>query len=151
MLAIGCVAPFGAFLVPATNWPAAVKAAVGGILFFAFEILAIPAVAIMGKDNYTRIAARFLGWVKMLKPAEHVGPVRHAIGIALFLLPIVPSYVMAYAPAWLPDHSPWRLWICLGADAMFLASLFILGGDFWDKLKALFIRDARAVFPGAAK
>jgi hypothetical protein len=30
---------------------------------------------------------------------------------------------------------------------MFLASLFVLGGDFWDKLRALFVREARAVFP----
>jgi len=26
-------------------------------------------------------------------------------------------------------------------------SLFVLGGNFWDKLRALFIRDASVVFP----
>jgi len=55
---------------------------------------------------------------------------------------------MSYAPQWLPDASPQRFWICLGADVTFLASLFVLGGDFWDKLRALFVREARAVFPG---
>jgi len=30
---------------------------------------------------------------------------------------------------------------------MFLTSLFVLGGDFWDKLRALFVRRARAAFP----
>jgi hypothetical protein len=54
---------------------------------------------------------------------------------------------MAYAPWWLPDSSPERLYVNLGADAMFLVSLFVLGGDFWDKLRAIFVREARAVFP----
>jgi len=31
---------------------------------------------------------------------------------------------------------------------MFLISLFVLGGDFWDKLRSLFVRESRAVFPG---
>ena len=33
---------------------------------------------------------------------------------------------------------------------MQIASLFVLGGDFWDKLRALFVRDAKAVFPEKA-
>jgi hypothetical protein len=31
-----------------------------------------------------------------------------------------------------------------------LVSLFVLGGDFWDKLRALFIGEAKAVFPKTA-
>ncbi len=31
-----------------------------------------------------------------------------------------------------------------------IASLFVLGGDFWDKLRALFVRNAKAVFPEKA-
>jgi hypothetical protein len=32
-------------------------------------------------------------------------------------------------------------------DLLLLVSLFILGGDFWDKLRALFVREAKVVFP----
>ena len=32
-------------------------------------------------------------------------------------------------------------------DVILLLSLFVLGGNFWDKLRALFIRDASVVFP----
>jgi hypothetical protein len=32
-------------------------------------------------------------------------------------------------------------------DAMMLVSLFVLGGEFWDKLRALFVHRARAVMP----
>jgi len=28
-------------------------------------------------------------------------------------------------------------------DVMFVVSLFVLGGDFWDKVRALFVYDAR--------
>jgi len=32
-------------------------------------------------------------------------------------------------------------------NGMLIASLFVLGGNFWDKLRALFDADARVVFP----
>ena len=35
-------------------------------------------------------------------------------------------------------------------DIILLFSLFVLGGNFWDKLRALFIGDAKVVFPEAA-
>ena len=119
----------------------------GGVFFLGFEIMAIPAVAIMGKENFQRIIAMARGQFSKLKPSGEVGRVRHAIGILLFVLPILPTYVTAYAPEWLPDAASQRLSINLCADGMFLVSLFVLGGDFWDKLRALFVREARAVFP----
>jgi hypothetical protein len=33
----------------------------------------------------------------------------------------------------------------LGLDLITLTSLFVLGGDFWDKVRALFLHDARVV------
>lgn len=147
LLVIGLILPLGIFILPATSWSDAVKKVVGGVLFFGFEITAIPAVAIMGKENFDRIMAMVKGRFSKLKPSGDVGPVRHAIGILLFVLPILPTYITAYAPEWLPEASSQRFYINLGADGMFLISLFVLGGDFWDKLRALFIREARAVFP----
>jgi hypothetical protein len=35
-------------------------------------------------------------------------------------------------------------------DIILLLSLFVLGGNFWHKLRALFIRDAKVVFPEKA-
>jgi hypothetical protein len=147
LLAIGLLMPIGTFLVPLTTWPGEVKVAVAGILFFGFEIMVIPAAAVMGKENFERILTQGSGLLGRLKPSAEPGPLRHSVGVILFLLPVVPAYVMGYAPSWLLDNSPWRLWVNLTADAMFLTSLFVLGGDFWDKLRALFIRKARATFP----
>jgi hypothetical protein len=147
LLAISFLLPFGVYPVALTDWSTTVKAAVSGILFFSFEIMALPAVAIMGKENFERIVAQGKSWLKILQPPSQVGPVRYFVGLVFFLLPLIPNYVMAYLPQWLPDNSPQRLWVNLGSDAMFLVSLFLLGGDFWDKLRALFVRNAKTVFP----
>jgi hypothetical protein len=32
----------------------------------------------------------------------------------------------------------------IGGDVLLVSSLFVLGGEFWDKLRALFVHDARA-------
>ncbi|MCX5815260.1 MAG: transporter suffix domain-containing protein [Proteobacteria bacterium] len=147
LLVIGLIMPFGMVFVAKADLPIAVKTAISGILFFGFEITAVPAVAVMGKENFDRIMSRVKGWLGSLKPAGNIGKIRHCVGIAMFLLPIIPTYIMSYAPRWLPDNSPWRLWVSIVSDAVFLASLFVLGGGFWDKLRSLFIREARAVFP----
>jgi hypothetical protein len=34
----------------------------------------------------------------------------------------------------------------IAADLVFVASFFVLGGEFWEKLRALFVHGARAVF-----
>jgi hypothetical protein len=38
--------------------------------------------------------------------------------------------------------------VSLIGDVMFVASLFVLGGDFWDKIRALFSHSARVQFSG---
>jgi hypothetical protein len=43
-----------------------------------------------------------------------------------------------------------RYFIIIASDLVFLTSLFVLGGDFWDKLRALFIYKAKAKFEEGA-
>jgi hypothetical protein len=98
------------------------------------------------------IKNKILEWLNYLKPAAPVSRTRYRSGLVMFLLPLIPTYIMAYTPGWLPDHSPQRLYINLAADFIFLANLFVLGGDSWDKLRALFVYDGRAEFgPGPSE
>ena len=62
LLVIGPPPARGVYPVAQTAWPAPVKTAVGGVLFFGFEIMAIPAVAVLGKENFDRIMARAKSW-----------------------------------------------------------------------------------------
>ncbi len=146
LLIVGLIMPAGTLLVAATDWPLAVKTVVSGLLLFGFEIMLIPAVALMGKDNFDRIWAGAMRLLKTLKPAGGVSRRRYTIGLLIFVGPILYAWIASYAPSWLPEDYVLRVWVNLGLDAIALASLFVLGGDFWDKVRALFLHDARAVF-----
>ena len=43
----------------------------------------------------------------------------------------------------IPNYEVNQIRIALVLDAMFLASFFVLGGQFWDKVRALFVRTAK--------
>jgi hypothetical protein len=117
------------------------------ILLFGFEIMVIPAVALMGKDNFDRIWAGAMRLLKTLKPAGGVGKRRYTIGLFMLVVPTLYAWIASYAPSWLPEDYVLRVWVNLGLDLATLASLFVLGGDFWDKVRALFLHDARVVSP----
>jgi hypothetical protein len=147
LLILGLVMPAGTIPVAATDWPVAVKTVVSGTLLFGFEIMLIPAVALMGKDNFERIWAGAMRLLKRLKPAGGVSRTRYQIGLYMLVGPTLYAWIASYAPSWLPEDYVLRLWVNMGLDVVTLASLFVLGGDFWDKVRALFVHDARAVFP----
>ena len=46
----------------------------------------------------------------------------------------------------LPGYGAHCLVWAIAADLAFVASFFVLGGEFWEKLRALFVHGARAVF-----
>ena len=147
LLILGLVMPAGTLLVAATDWPASVKTVVGGILLFGFEVMLIPAVALMGKDNFERIWAGAMRLLKTLKPAGGVSKTRYKLGLYMLVGAALYAWIASYAPSWLPEDYVLRVWVNLGLDVVTLASLFVLGGDFWDKVRALFLHNARVVFP----
>jgi hypothetical protein len=151
LLLLGLIMPAGTLLVAATAWPTSVKTLVSGILLFGLEIMAIPAAAIMGKENFDRIVNAAKRLLKTMKPAGNVGRTRYAIGLVLLVGPSLFAWIASYIPSWLPDDYAARVWVNLGIDLVILVSLFVLGGDFWDKLRALFLYQARAVFPASPK
>lgn len=141
------ILPLFGFLVARLDLPLAAKATIIGLLTVGGpEICAILAVVCLGKENLLLIKDKILALLKLLKPAGPVSRGRYRLGLVMFLLPLIPTYIMAYLPQWLPDSTAQRLYVNLAADFIFLASLFVLGGDFWDKLRALFVYDARAQF-----
>jgi hypothetical protein len=145
LLILGLVMPVGALFVVGTDWSADVKAVVSGALLFGPELTMVGAVALMGKENFDRIVAQVKGGLKTLKPAVNVSRQRHAIGLALFVGSMVSAWMVSYIPYLMPEEYFLRVSLNLGLDLIFGISLFVLGGDFWDKLRALFLRETRAV------
>jgi hypothetical protein len=147
LLVIGLVMPAGVPFVVGSDWLAGMKAVVSGVLMFGPELMAVAAVALMGKENFDRIIQRVKGGLGGLKPARDVSRSRHVVGLVLFLAPALFAWIASYIPSLMPAEYTLRVAVNLGIDAIFLAGLFVLGGDFWDKVRALFVREARAVFP----
>lgn len=139
--------PLGTFLVARTDWPVAVRTVAGGIFVFGPEIMMFPAIALMGKENFNRIISWTKGILKTLQPTGSVSSTRYRIGLVLLIVPTVFSWITSYIPSWLPGEKADHLWINLGLDLTIVVSLFVLGGDFWDKLRGLFLYDAKVTFP----
>ncbi len=120
-----------------------------GILLFGVpKLLLLIAVAIMGKPGFAFLKSLIKGQLKRLAPPATVSPMRYRIGLVMFVGVIVLSWMGAYVAHELtPLRQAYPQLVAALGDVLLLVSLFVLGGDFWDKLRALFIRDAKVVFP----
>lgn len=135
-LILWCLIPLAASLDVAGSRIAALTATV----FIANKVLLISCIAVMGKDGFQQLKTIVFGHAKWLAPAQKVGPVRHIIGLVMFVLPLLTATLEPYIDYIIPGFRPklWQLQV-LG-DLMLIASFFVLGGDFWDKLRGLFVR-----------
>ena len=139
----------GVPLVTAIGLSTTATASVTGALLFTAEILGIVAVAVMGKSGYAVIKNRVLGFFKQYGPPRKVGRLRYTIGLAMFVPPLLLGWLFPYAARIIPDLSEVPLPYALGGDLLLLSSLYVLGGNFWDKIRALFVHDAEARFAEA--
>jgi len=103
------------------------------------EVLGVLAVAVMGKSGYLYIKSRVYGLLRQYGPPEVVSHLRYNIGLVMFILPILFGWVTPYASDWIPNLEDNMFAYAIGGDLLLLASLFVLGGDFWDKIRALFV------------
>jgi len=105
-------------------------------------------VAIMGKPGFAYLKSLIGGHLRRFAPAAQVSPLRYRIGLILFIAVIVLSSIGPYVA---PQTGSLRMQhphlVAMSGDLLLVVSLFLLGGDFWDKLRSLFVRDAKAVFP----
>jgi hypothetical protein len=75
-----------------------------------------------------------------------VSKVRYYTGLVMVCLSVLVGWITPYASIWLSDYAGYEVFIAIAGDLLLLAGLFVLGGDFWDKLRALFKHDAKAQF-----
>jgi len=139
-------------LAAAAGVPGTRIAALTGVLFISNKVLLILVIAVMGKSGFQQLKRSVFGYVSALAPSAEfqVGPVRHRVGLVMFCLPLISSFIEPYIDSIWPGLRP-NLWqLQLLGDLMLIGSFFVLGGNFWEKVRALFIRTARVSNPGAA-
>jgi hypothetical protein len=135
-------------LVTLIGLSAAQTATISGVLLVGAEILGVIAVAVMGKDGYAFLKQRIVGLIRPYAPVKTVSRRRYIFGLVLFILPILFGWLSVYTAKFIPGFINYPLFYAVGGDLMLLASLYILGGDFWDKIRGLFIYDAKMQFSG---
>jgi hypothetical protein len=102
----------------------------------------------MGKSGYNLIKERIFSFLKKHGPPDRVSLTRYRVGLVMFGLPIVFGWLGPYGAHLIPGYETHRFTVSLIGDVMFVASLFVLGSDFWDKIRALFMHSAKTQVNG---
>ena len=151
LLALSLLGPFVTIaLLSGLGLSPALLASLSGAVFVGAEVLLVAAVAVMGKSGYDYLKVRAFGLLRRYGPPAEVSRTRYRIGLAFFVVPFVFGWVMPYAHNWIPFLEGREVWFALAGDILLLLGLVLLGGDFWDKLRALFVHGAKANFPKAS-
>ena len=142
------LAPLFIPLVTGSQLSVSWKTTLSGFLLLGIPELGIlTAIAILGKPGYEYFKSRIRKLLRRHGPPQVVSRTRYHIGLVMFLLPMLYGLAEPYVGHWIPFHDDRRLTFAIILDATFLLSFFVLGGEFWDKIRALFVYRARAEFP----
>lgn len=135
-------------LVLSSGFPDWLVAGLSGLLAFGIpELFMIIAVAILGKDGFAYLKKILGKHLKPLAPPDEVSRARYNLGLVLFSLPILMGLLLPYLDHELHIVQDIPFFLYPISDLMIITSLFILGGNFWDKLRALYIHRAKVIVP----
>ncbi len=144
-------------LVAASGATTELKAMLSGLLALGIPELGIlVAVAILGKPGYDEIKRRIIGFLGKYGPPDEVSPVRYRIGLVMFAGPLLIALLQPYAEHAFAEAriiellTANKLIAAAMGDVVFVLSFVVLGGEFWDKIRALFVHGAKAVLPARA-
>lgn len=144
ILVVGFLSPLLIPWVTSTSWSVGVKSFLSGFLAFGIpEIFMLIAIGIMGKPGYEFIKAKMAKVIKPLLPPDRVSRTRYRIGLVMFSIPILFGFSEPYLGHFFEGLKDVPIIFYMVFDLLFVGSLFVLGGDFWDKLRGLFDHDAR--------
>jgi hypothetical protein len=132
-------------IITASPLSTSAQATVSGIVVFVGpKIGVLAAIAILGKPGFNYLKRKVFGF---LKPPAEVGPVRYRIGIVMFVAAMLFGLMERYVGYFMANAIAPEIRSSIAIDVLLVASILVLGGDFWDKIRALFIREAKAQFP----
>jgi hypothetical protein len=134
-------------LVLRSDLSTGLKTALSGALAVGIpEVGTLIAVAIMGKPGYRVIKGWLARLFRRVAPPARVSHARYRTGLVLFFVPVLFGWLAPYIRDCLPGYGNHPMVYALAGEASLLLGLFLLGGDFWDKLRALLTHSARVEF-----
>ena len=130
-----------------TNW----KTTLSGLLLLGVpEIAIVLTVVILGKPGFDALKSWLFGSMKDVLLPSKVSLRRYYFGLTLLLIPFFFGWASPYLFVTLPDLTRHQLTIGIIGDVTLIAGVCMMGGQFWDKLRALFAYDAEVTFSSAA-
>jgi hypothetical protein len=136
---LGFASPLAIPLVLKTELSDSVKTAISGMLALGGpEILMIIAGVVMGKENLTALKQKIASWFRPLAPPTFVSKTRFFFGIILFSLCLLEGIVHLHWDGIIHWYADFALAYMIFWNVLFLMSLYILGGDFFNRLIGLF-------------
>jgi len=145
----GLLTPLLIPLVISSNLSDEVKTFLSGALALGVpEVGILIAVMVLGKAGYAQFKKILLNFLKKnFAPPQKVSLVRYRIGLAMICVPILVGWLGPYFSELIFETESLNMYIFIAGDLLFVAGLFVLGGEFWDKLHALFRHDASVNIP----
>ncbi len=141
--ALSIIMPLCAVAVPWLGLPTAQSALLVGVLVAGGpEVACILAIALLGKDNFQYFAHKAKSAFRRAVIERPASRVRYYAGLTIFLVSWLPAYLYAYFPAVMPGGNA-RIYILAGMDLAFVGSVVLMGGEFWEKVRRIFIYEGR--------
>jgi len=133
-------------LATSAGWSTSKIATLSGILFISNKIALLAAIAIMGKPGFNHLKRLLFGFFRKFGPSQQVGRTRYHVGLIVLMVPVLLTWIAPYAPAILGNEGIYASLENRALELLLLVGLFLLGGEFWDKVSALFKHRAKVEF-----
>jgi len=123
---------------------AAQALAFGAVYVASGEIAFLAAVILLGKPFIQSIKSKIKSFIfrsSATSVPKTVSKTRHAFGVGLLVLSVLPYYLTILALLFTHPKAPdlrFLLYLLFSGEALFIVSLFVLGDEFWARLKRLF-------------
>ena len=117
-------------------------ASLSGVLFIANKLALVIAIAILGKPGFNHLKRLLFGMLRKLGPPQQVGRRGYDLGLILIMVPVLMTWVEPYAAVLSPESVFWFLQD-LPLELLLLIGLFLVGREFWNKVRALFRHAAK--------
>ncbi len=105
------------------------------------EVAFLCAAALLGKEFVTALKSKIKSWFKRSHVEKPISLNRHRLGVSLLAASCLPHYVMIIYLLFFSHKESeinFLAWTLVAGEAALITGLFILGEDFWERLKNLF-------------
>jgi hypothetical protein len=154
LFALGNLSVVLGIVLPVIGLGSVVGATVIGAMIVGGEVLSMASIVFIGKAGFLALKQKLFGAAKEGYAAP-IGRTRHRIGITLFLMNGLTTYLIvlyawaAFSAEAEGSHIVWGLdlaqqWklvlgLFLTGELSFLLSLYVLGADWWERFRNVFV------------